>query len=101
MLSGDAAALRKNFSVTMTGNEDQWVLELTPVDAKARRRLKEIEIAGRASEPRCFSMLTADGASSVLLLGAAAGEELPKELTLAALLARCNAAPHTTDSSPP
>jgi hypothetical protein len=89
MLSGDAAALRKSFTVNMTGGEDQWVLELTPVDAKARRRLKEIEIAGRHNEPRCFSMLTADGASSVLLLGAAASEEISKDVTLATLLERC------------
>ena len=90
MLSGDAAALRKNFTVTLTGDENAWTLELTPVDAKARRRLREIEIAGSHTEPRCFSMLTADGAASVLLLGAAAKEEeVPKDVTLATLMNHC------------
>ncbi len=91
LLSGDAVALRQNFTVAMAGGEDAWLLELTPIDAKARRRLQEIEVTGHQSEPRCFSMLTADGASSVLLLGEAASEPVPKDVTLEALVKRCGA----------
>lgn len=89
LLSGDVTALRKNFDVTLTGSDAAWLLELTPTDAKARRRLKEIAVTGRDSEPRCFSMLTADGASSVLLLGEAASAAVPKAVTLPEVLQRC------------
>ncbi|MBL8267656.1 LolA-related protein [Steroidobacter sp.] len=89
MLSGDAASLRKTFEVDMTGNDDAWTLKLTPLDSKARRRLQLIEVNGRQSEPRCFSMTTADGASSVLLLGNATMEPVLPEVTLVALQRRC------------
>ena len=72
LLTGDAAALERNFSVAANGSDDAWTLELTPTDTRARRRLQQIEVNGRADVPRCFSMLTADGGASVLLLGAAA-----------------------------
>ncbi|MDY6945921.1 MAG: LolA-related protein [Pseudomonadota bacterium] len=89
MLSGDAESLRQTFTVAMTGSDDSWQLELTPIDTKARRRLQQIEVAGQQGEPRCFSMTTADGASSVLLLGAAAREPVAPEVTLVALQRRC------------
>lgn len=89
MLSGDAASLRQTFNVELSGDDDSWQLKLTPIDTKARRRLQQIDVAGRQSEPRCFSMTTADGASSVLLLGAAAREPVAPEVTLVALQRRC------------
>lgn len=89
MLSGDAAALRRTFDVEMTGDEDIWQLKLTPTDTKARRRLQQIEVVGRDSAPRCFSMTTADGASSVLLLGDAARDPVAADVTLVALQRRC------------
>ena len=89
MLSGDASALRQNFAVQMTGDQNIWRLELTPTDPKAKRRLQRIDITGRSDQPRCFSMLTADGASSVLLLGEAADRTPPKNVTLPSLLERC------------
>jgi hypothetical protein len=89
MLSGDAASLRRTFTVAMTGGDDSWQLKLTPIDTKARRRLQQIEVAGQQGEPRCFSMTTADGASSVLLLGGAAREPVAPEVTLVALQRRC------------
>jgi hypothetical protein len=89
MLSGDAAALRKTFDVQMAGNDDAWQLKLTPTDTKARRRLALIEVNGHDNEPRCFSMTTADGASSVLLLGDTAREPVADDVTLVALQRRC------------
>ncbi len=89
MLSGDAAALRKTFDVALSGNDDSWQLKLTPIDTKARRRLQQIEVAGHQSEPSCFSMTTADGASSVLLLGNATREPVAPDVTLVALQRRC------------
>lgn len=89
MLSGDAASLRQTFDVALTGDDDAWHLKLTPTDTKARRRLQQIEVDGHQSEPRCFSMTTADGASSVLLLGDTAREPVPADVTLVALQRRC------------
>jgi len=89
MLSGDAASLRQTFNVEMTGDDDAWTLKLTPTDTKARRRLQQIEVNGHHSDPRCFSMTTSDGASSVLLLGAASADPIAPDVTLIALQRRC------------
>jgi hypothetical protein len=89
MLAGDAAALRKTFTVNATGNDDAWTLALIPPDTKLGRRLKGIEVTGSHADPRCFSMTTADGANSILLLGAAAKDPVPKDVTLDALSKRC------------
>lgn len=89
MLSGDAASLRKTFDVAMSGDDNSWLLELTPTDTKARRRLQQIEVNGHQSEPRCFSMTTADGATSVLLLGDTSRDPVEADVTLVALQRRC------------
>lgn len=91
LLAGDPAALERSFSVAASGTEDAWTLELTPTDARARRRLQQIVVNGRADLPQCFTMLTANGGASVLLLGATADRELPKPTTLDALKHLCSA----------
>ncbi|HEY0940697.1 MAG TPA: LolA-related protein [Steroidobacter sp.] len=90
MLSGDVASLRKTFDVQLSGDDESWLLELTPTDTKARRRLQRIEVSGRQGEPRCFSMTTTDGATSVLLLGDTAREPVAADVTLVALQRRCS-----------
>jgi hypothetical protein len=89
LLTGDAAALRRTFTVNATGSDDAWTLELIPPDTKSGRRLRAIEVAGSHADPRCFSMKTADGAHSILLLGAAAKDPIPKDVTVDALSKRC------------
>jgi hypothetical protein len=91
LLAGDPAALGRSFNVTASGSEDAWTLELTPTDARALRRMQQIVVNGSADVPRCFTMLTANGGASVLLLGAAADRELPKPTTLDALKHLCSA----------
>lgn len=91
LLAGDPAAIERGFSVAANGTEDVWTLELTPTDARARRRLQQIVVNGHADVPQCFTMLTANGGASVLLLGAAANRELPKPTTLDALKQLCSA----------
>jgi hypothetical protein len=91
LLAGDPAAIEHSFSVAASGTDDDWTLELTPTDSRARRRLQQIVVNGRADVPRCFTMLTAKGGASVLLLGAAADRELPKPTTLDALKHLCSA----------
>ena len=91
LLAGDPAAIKRNFTVAATGTDDAWTLELTPSDARARRRLQQIVVNGRADLPQCFTMVTPNGGASVLLLGAAADRELPKPTTLDALKQLCSA----------
>ena len=91
LLAGDAAALEHSFDVTANGTDDAWTLELKPIDARARRRLQQIVVNGHADVPQCFTMLTANGGASVLLLGPAADRELPKPTTLDALKHLCSA----------
>ena len=91
LLAGDSAALERNFSIAANGSDAAWTLELTPTDKRARRRLQQIVVNGRADVPQCFTMLTANGGASVLLLGAAADRELPKPTTLEALKHLCSA----------
>jgi hypothetical protein len=91
LLAGDPAALERNFSVAANGDDDAWTLELTPIDERARKRLQQIVVNGRTDVPQCFTMHTANGGASVLLLGAAAQRELPKPTTLEALKRLCSA----------
>jgi hypothetical protein len=91
LLAGDSAALERNFSIAANGSDAAWTLELTPTDKRARRRLQQIVVNGRADVPQCFTMLTANGGASVLLLGAAAERELPQPTTLETLKHLCSA----------
>lgn len=90
MLAGDSEGLRRNFAVAISGTQESWNLELTPLDANARRRLDRILVSGHSDTPRCFSLLNRDGGASVMLLGEAADAQLP-EPTLERLLTFCRA----------
>jgi hypothetical protein len=89
LLSGDAAALKQAFRIRAIGEGDAWTLHLWPTGAKAQRRLSNMQIAGAGSEPRCFSMMSADGTNSILLLGAVAKDPLPKDVSQKAVYRRC------------
>jgi hypothetical protein len=91
LLAGDSALLERSFKVAASGSNEAWTLELTPSDARARRRLQQIVVNGSADVPQCFTMLTANGGASVLLLGPTANRELPKPTTLDALKHLCSA----------
>jgi hypothetical protein len=89
LLAGDPESVAKSFDVAVTGASDGWRLTLAPSDARARQRLTELTMTGAGDEPRCFSMLTADGAQSVMLLGAEADQPLDPAISAADLQARC------------
>src|SRR5690349_2980018 len=57
LLAGDPAVLERSFQVAASGSDEAWTLELTPSDARARRRLQQIVVNGRADLPQCFTML--------------------------------------------
>jgi hypothetical protein len=89
LLAGDPEAVARNFEIAVTGATDGWRLTLAPSDARARQRLTELTMTGAGDEPRCFSMLTADGAHSVMLLGPEAKQPLEPTISAADLQARC------------
>lgn len=101
MLAGDAVALRQTFTVDALGSNDTWALKLQPKDVKAQRRLKRMDVSGSGTEPRCFSMITADGANSVLLLGPAAKDPVPKDISQKLLYQRCGLEMPATDAKLP
>jgi hypothetical protein len=92
LLAGDAAAIKRSFSVATKGDAASWTIELTPNDARARKRLQQIVVDGSNAEPHCFSMLNADGSKSVLLLGATAAGAVTANVTNEELQKRCQSA---------
>jgi hypothetical protein len=92
LLSGDPGALDGIFQPAVLQEGDGWKLELTPTDARLRKRVKQISIHGRDDTPRCFAMLNADGGASVMLLGDAAAS-LPKDAARDAVMQRCAGTP--------
>ena len=89
LLSGDATTLEQTFTVEATDQGDEWTLTLRPKDTKAKRRLQRMDVVGSGTDPRCLSMITADGANSILLLGASAKDPVPKDVTRQAVYKRC------------
>jgi hypothetical protein len=88
LLTGDVPGLKRSFDVQAQGTEQSWTLQLVPLDARARRRLQKIEIAGHEVTPRCFSLLNGDGGASVMVLGDAAAN-VPANATLESLKELC------------
>jgi hypothetical protein len=76
LLAGDPSAVARNFSVTAEGEGSVWQLTLTPTDARARKRLRELTMNGQGDEPLCFTVTSADGSQSIMLLSGQAREGL-------------------------
>ena len=91
LLSGDAAAVAREFTMTASGDTAVWTIELTPMDARQRRRLQRIVVSGAENEPRCLAVIGQQGGGSVMLLGESAAAEVSSSTSLEALLQRCSA----------
>ena len=90
ILGGDRSALERYFTLGLTSEDDSWTLVLTPRDDRARKRLREVVITGRADTPRCLTLTETDGDSSVMLLAdTAAAGTLPHPPELALLDKLC------------
>jgi hypothetical protein len=89
LLTGDASAVEQSFDLTLQGDDAHWTLILVPKDARTRKRLREVRVNGRKQDPRCFSILNADGGASIMLLGETAQVEMPIKLTRDWVEARC------------
>lgn len=92
MLTGDAAGLRASFSIdAKLAADGAWSIAMTPLDAKALRRVKQLSAVGHDSEPACFTLTTADNSVSVMLLGVASKQVIPTTVTVEQLAALCSA----------
>lgn len=89
LLSGDQAALRAHFDVSVSGTSGEWQILLSPTDARIGKRIRSITVLGADAAPRCFVVDQADGDSSLMLVDAAAAETLPEDLRVEAALAHC------------
>ncbi|MEO7200070.1 MAG: LolA-related protein [Dokdonella sp.] len=81
LLGGDAGVLRENFELKSNGSMDSWMLQLTPRDARLKRRIRSIDVYGSKNEARCFDVQDADGDSRVMLVERMSEAELPKPLS--------------------
>jgi hypothetical protein len=90
LLAGDATELEQDFTLGATGDAAAWQLELTPKDARARRRIRSLLVSGHAAEPRCFAILDTQGGGNVILVGPSVAP-LDTGVALDSLLARCRA----------
>ncbi len=65
-LSGNRAALEKNYALYLAGNTDKWVLTLLPSDQKIASMVQRITVTGNKNQVRIIEYLQADGDRSVL-----------------------------------
>jgi hypothetical protein len=89
LLSGDASTVAREFSVTASGSDAAWMIELTPLESRQRRRLQEIVVGGAGNEPRCIVVVSSQGGGTVMLLGEGARDRLTAAATLDSLLRQC------------
>lgn len=65
-LSGNRAALEKNYALYLSGNSDKWVLTLLPSDQKIASMVQRITVSGSKNQVRVIEYLQADGDRAVL-----------------------------------
>ncbi len=68
-LAGDRAALERYFSVHLSGNPDDWTLDLIPTEAALGRSVRHILISGGHNRIRKVEIQQSDGDSSTLTIG--------------------------------
>jgi hypothetical protein len=75
-LAGDRAALERVFKVDFAGNFERWTLDLTPLDSKLVKTVKEIHIEGEKDFIHTVEVREADGDRSVMTISAAADTDV-------------------------
>lgn len=65
-LSGNRAALEKNYALHLAGNSDKWVLTLLPSDQKIAALVLRITVSGNKNLIRSIEYLQADGDRALL-----------------------------------
>ncbi len=67
-LSGDRAALERNYRINLSGTAEHWTLQLLPIDPKMQKVAREIRIAGEKNTLRSIEIIQADGDNSVMTI---------------------------------
>lgn len=67
-LAGDRSALERAYQLSLEGGEQDWTLTLVPIDAKMKKVVEKIRIAGSRNELRTIEIRQADGDSSIMTI---------------------------------
>ncbi|GBG15783.1 acyltransferase [Novimethylophilus kurashikiensis] len=67
-LAGDKSALERTYQLNLSGDQQAWTLLLTPIDAKMKKIVEKIRIAGIGNELRSIEIKQADGDSSLMTI---------------------------------
>lgn len=67
-LSGNRAALEKNYALYLSGTPEKWVLTLLPSDQKIASIVQKITVGGSRDQVRSIEYLQADGDRAVLTI---------------------------------
>ena len=65
-LSGNRAALERSYALHLSGNEQQWSLNLLPSDPRIAAMVSRITVGGTRSQVRSIEYLQADGDRAVM-----------------------------------
>lgn len=65
-LTGNRAALEKNYHLSIAGTQDKWVLTLLPSEQKIAALVQRITVTGSRSQIRSIEYLQADGDRSLM-----------------------------------
>jgi hypothetical protein len=89
LLSGNSAALERNFTLDLHGDASHWLLGLVPRNPQVRETIRSITVRGGGSEARCLETFQANDDTTVLLLGSAAKAPRPSAPDRAWFDAQC------------
>ena len=67
-LSGNRAALERNYGLHLAGTADKWTLTLLPSDQKIASLVQRITVSGNRGQVRQIEYLQADGDRSLLAI---------------------------------
>lgn len=67
-LAGNRAALEKNYTLQLSGNDDNWTLTLTPTAQAVAALLQRITVGGSRDQIRTIDYMMADGDRSELAI---------------------------------
>lgn len=73
-LSGDKAALEKNYKLRLSGTEERWTLDLLPDDQRIAAFVLRITFGGTKNRVDWIRYLQADGDSAVMTIEALDGK---------------------------
>ena len=76
-LTGNRAELERLFEAKVSGDADEWTLELVPRDLRLRGQVASVRVSGRGLLAREVRVLLADGDQSVMKIEPVAGRSAP------------------------